>query len=529
MKLHGFCFRTYFIFPFFLPLIVSLSCIERDNPWDPYNGCHPVEELPVLRERYRQSLDSILVRIQPLSDWVDSTEQSFFNRRDRNEEAFSRNIKIDDTVCAYRTYNDSIIAAYNEHLDCSQVGEPKNIIQRLSGMLPVSSIGDHIEERVTSLDMLHMRADSVIAEARSKCPKNDVLSPVLVDSVTTLFDSLHTSWQTFDVTVKRYQEWVLDTNAIIDSVNSAWQSLNESINGFILFCRYDPLTDTAEMQTAIDSAVAGDSIIIASGEFHINDFLLFEQGSDSAWIYFIGDPTQRTEIHSARVEVSGCSNIRFENMVFSEMGNGNGVQLLSGTDSVTFINCIFTDDTSYGLNANDCPDLHLHLENCRFTFNGKADADDIASRGGIRISRSGKITATNILVAQNFGHGIDIVESNISITNGTISDNVLDGIQFTSPAANRDTLIATSTLFTFNGRNGITRNDENTIQDVFIKDRDNYFFGNTQKPLEANSITIEANTPISSADPHFIDRDDGDYRIGESSELYTTGIGFQYP
>ena len=47
--------------------------------------------------------------------------------------------------------------------------------------------------------------------------------------------------------------------------------------------------------------------------------------------------------------------------------------------------------------------------------------------------------------------------------------------------------------------------------------------------MDGDEDIVNDNSPFISTDPMFVDKENGNYRIGDQSELYGTGIGYQYP
>ncbi len=510
-----------------------LFCIDRDNPWDPYNGCNPYEELPKLQGDYKSWIEALMDSLTLYNDSVFQWSRlGFTNRINGNNGLQNNNLANLNQMDSIRGINEQIDKRNSTAGSCDSM-ESKLLISPdfpdlLSRIYPFNT--NAIDSYLQTLQNGKKSIEALIDEAQQKCPKMTVLSAGYSDSVLAFFPLNEDQWTSLINGGTIFNAQVDSANKIIDSINRVARFL-DSITGFfndsLKRCQLPWIDDTAGIQQRIDSILPGGTIALRMDSVHIKDFYFKGKGASGKTAVIMGNPLTKTIISSNRVHIDSSSmNIRFENLIFTDNSDNVGAQVTNYADNIAFSNCIFRDNALYGFYADNCG--NVHIDNCVFLRNGGGKGDGI-EQGGMRISNCrGMISAVNILVARNTGFGIDITSTYVTVLHGTISDNTLHGVQYVGPTSTGQ-FQSDSSIFSFNGQYGLYRNDQQTTRDIWVAaDHDNWFFANGSGALGGDPKMIIDN-PLQSADPMFIDRENGNFHIGPASPLYGRAIGYQYP
>jgi hypothetical protein len=505
--------------------------------WDPYNGCHPTEELPEIQELYKSQLENGLKKINALDEKVSAYTGSFENTQQRNEDLIlPGNKSTSDSIDEIIEANSATMQQNNLLGDCILARQRKLIYpDSLNKMVSVGYLKDQVISAIDSLGKNRQSIDTIISEAQNACPKRIVLSKAYIDTVFTEYNVKETQWNTLSGDLSVYAARVESYNKYADSTNRFYKSHDSTskyYNDSIHFCSLARIYDPVVFKKLIDSIQPGDTIPIDTSIITLDDFKIENKGSpDGEWIVILGNPATKTEIRSRGREVAGSKKIRFQNIIFSNCDSGVGMRVREKSDNIMFVNCEFSGNFGHGFEAESS--RNVYLENCLFLHNGKGDTaiDDTHTShySGLRISLCDQnITARNILVAHNSGRGIDINKSQVSISHATIADNVLDGIYYTG-GAYEGTFTAESSIFCYNKRHGIYRSNETTLIDMFVTAADgNRFYLNDSGAMAGNQQNVTENEPFSEVNPMFFDKENDNYRIRPESELFEKGIGYQY-
>ncbi len=503
------------------------SCIQRDNEWDPINGCHPME-VPDMREKFIREIDALVNATNRLTDSIKVIRKKFHLLIDTNTVRQQQNSLVLKLIDSLILLNNKIEETNSLRRDCDSMvlKIPISI-----GSFDLFTMEYMILDSSGIAEILKLKENifAVIARARDTCPKREVLSVEYVDSINRFFGQ----WDIILDSIKQYNNRMLDYNSSFkpDSIRQAISVENSCIaqyNDSIELCCLDWIEDTTGIQQTIDSIKPGETIAIGLDSIHIPDGLIKRKGETGVWTIIRGKPSKKTIITSPRMQVDSSFNIKFVDIIFTDMGNNIGVRVINNSDSIVFSRCIFRDNSEKGMEASKC--RNLIIESCEFVCNGNSADSTGIGLGGLRISECrNSIVLENILVARNFGVGIEINKSFVSLWGGTISDNTLDGVRYMGPEGT-GSFVSKSSIFSFNKGYGVFRNNENTTLDIFVSsDKGNRFFGNGAGDLGGDPGMVERNQPVENIDPMFADRNSGDYRISEKSPLYGKNIGYRYP
>lgn len=511
--------------------LLLFSCIKRDNWWDPYFGCHPLEELPLLREAYTNSILQELRTCDEVHLKYPEFQASLLSVKNVNALQIEQNKKITDSLLIILARNDTIGQQNILRTQCADAllkfPVPKTPLYRLTKKNPEPE-----SQLLKIIVAQKWKIDSIITVAKNACGTQVVLANEFTDSVQHLVAAYKTEWEGVLGLINGYYNETLMANRYVDSMNNLFDRnavLVESYNDSISFCQLDKLNDTALIVEKLATIRPGESLVFAADTVKLHEFQIKARGSmnlDSGRILIRGKPTGTVLQIANGCEVANSSRIQFVNIVFSGTGNGVGIRVRQNCDSILFFNCQFVNNRGYGLEIDHSS--NIIIENCRILHNGdSAESGTPSGKGGARISESGIVNLRNVLVAKNGPFGIDINKAPVDLFRCTVSDNTYDGVRYTGEA-NNGGVTATYTLFCYHSRTAVYRNDENVLQDVHVEySFYNRFFGNT-KNIDGDPFNIVANGTLSGTDPKFTDRFNDDYRIGVTSELFGKNIGYHY-
>ncbi|MBN1576008.1 MAG: right-handed parallel beta-helix repeat-containing protein [Chitinispirillaceae bacterium] len=514
-----------------------LFCIERNNPNDPCNWVEEAEkekkEEVARCSTFYYEINNVINDTTRLSVDHNSLMREASNNFDSiktiNYSIQTKNNIVWDSIFVIDSINRQIEEG-NRNIDCNFAIMKKSMSPKeLSQMLAIVEIGSLLSE----IESVEQRFHSLVADsANQKCP-DTVFTEGYRGTIEAFFDLYKTELSAMDDSISSYKTRIDSSNRIIDSLNReihGRDSLTDAYNDSLRLCRLPWIEDTAEIQQRIDSIVPGDTIALGVDSVHIVNFRFVEKGTPGLWTVIIGDPSnlsKKTTISaSGEVFIESSSNIKFVNLIFDDIDNGVGARIGADADDITFSHCIFRNNYNKGIDAAEC--RNVTIDNCLFLHNGDSSTDTIEG-AGIRIADCrDTIAIVNSLFAHNTGIGIDIHRSDVTIRNCTISDNSIDGTRYTGNTYN-GYFVSYSSLFTFNGRYGIFRENEETTRDVFIAaEGGNRFFGNISGEMGGDPVITEDNKPFINVDPMFVDRANDNFRIGAGSPLFGMGIGYRY-
>ncbi len=362
---------------------------------------------------------------------------------------------------------------------------------------------------------------SVVEEGAQECPPRGIFHPGFRDSLYSFVDSLSEVLNSvYNVVLSQEHRQhnknlnlIFPLNREIIAANLDIDHYNDSIRYISSVRRHEFVKTSPELQKSITDAVAGDTIVIDTGSYHLH--LRFQNsGMDDNPIVVIGAPFGRTVIDSSDAVISDCSNIRFYNMVFTR-SMVSGFKVESHCRQIYFENCVFSHNNEFGL---DIVESGVELKECQIYKN---KGSGMRIQGALEIDYPFK--AENILVTHNGGHGINTVSATVLVSNATISHNGLDGVRFEVP--DRSVTLMRSCV-TFNRRFGVRRGYADPQEGFFLTPFTN-FFGNANGVMWADPKIIRLNKPFTMVDPEYVSAEENDFRI-ESQYLLFEKIGYRY-
>lgn len=500
----------------FLPLL-CITCIERNNPWDPANGC-PEEVKAGYRQGYASEIEEHRNKIMTLSLKLDSYTDSFSSNDEQIKRVLQRNVTIKNTESLIRSFNDSI-ENYNKNVDCISFVLKRQFafVDTINQLNPVGikMIMDSFE-----IDSLHI--SSIIADGNVKCQPLGIYTKNQFDSIIAPLNIFLSKLDSIINQENDFNNKWLDTNNSIRNYNQGIYSQNEKISAYndsiqveMFFCHKNPIVNVDTLKERIGKIGPGDTLILAAGSFSNNQLNFSEKGDHSKPIVLIGSPGMETILESMHIYIENCRNIKFENLIIQNSKN-SGVKIEHQSDRITFTNCIFRGNKVYGIDATDAS---VSLINCQVQHNDS---------GGIRISGNGidnnLLYMDNVVISHNNNDGVHVISCNVIMYNSTISDNQFDGVKLVSF---NKTANFSNSIFSFNGQNGINRIPSDGENGFFFTSNSD-FFQNSKNDINADSIYLKGNIPYRKDDPVFTDRVQDNYRIMPSSKLYASKIGYQY-
>ncbi len=508
--------RLISIILIFLPFLF-ITCIERNNPWDPANGC-PEEVSAGYRQSYASQIEVHRKNIMIRSSKIDSYIDSFSSNIEQVEQVLQRNIATRNTESAIKSFNDSI-EKYNKNVDCFSFVLKKQFtfIDTINLLNPVG-----IKVLIDSFKIDSLNISSIIADGNEKCQPLGIYTKKQADSI---FEPLKIflSKQNSIIELENFNNnKYLDTNNSIETHNHdifLWNQkvsiYNDSIKMETFFCQKNPIINVDTLKERIKKTVPGDTLLLAAGSFSNSQLNFSEMGEYGKPIVLIGSPGMETILESMYIYIENSRNIKFVNIIIQNSKN-SGVKIEHQSDSITFSNCIFRSNKVYGIDATDAS---ISLINCQVQHN---------DTGGIRISGNGKdnnrLYMDNVLVSHNNNDGVHVISCDVIMYNSTVSDNQLDGVKLVSF---NKTANFSNSIFSYNGQNGINRIPSDGENGFFFTSNSD-FFQNSKNDIFADSVYLRGNIPYRNDDPVFTDRIQDNYRIMPSSKLYTSKTGFQY-
>lgn len=494
-----------------------LSCIERNNPWDPIHGCpEPIRQ--ELFTSYKLTIDTMTNRMFSDARILDDTAAVLDSMVRLNDSVDLRNNGINLGNDSIRIVNDSV-ESHNRRADSSEALLFKSHYDTL-GYYFEKKFSENVLGGIDRFSQDSSSVVQVIQSGMAECPPRGIFPSHFPDSLYLLLDSLSSVFNAVHDAVERQEHLqhnrnlnlIYPLNREIIAANAYIDHYNDSIRYVSSIRRHEVIRTSSGLQNSITDAVAGDTLVVDTGKYQLS-FRFTSGGTEDDPIVVIGTPFGRTVIDSSDAVISEFSNIRFYNMVFTR-GDVSGFKVEAHCSQIYFENCVFTNNRVYGLEAVESG---VELRDCQIFGNGHS---------GVRIQGAvGKdypFKAQNILVTHNGVHGLNTVSATVLISNATISHNGQDGVRFEVP--DRSVTLMRSCV-TFNGRFGVRRGYADSQEGFFLTPFTN-FFGNENGVMWADSKIIEMNNPFMIIDPEYESPQDNDFRI-TSEELLYEDIGYR--
>jgi hypothetical protein len=493
--------------------LLFLSCIKRNNDFDPINekqsasSCSGDTLLALTGD-----LSAILLRIDALATTARLKNDSLQTFDVKSKSLLESNMMIQ--------YSNGTI------FDRNQVTEAGNRLQDTTDSLKYLNLLDTLYSLQMDSSVVHNLASTFTIDSISflsfltgikiRCPDFENRIIILLDSSLAVlaYDaesirSLLASMAIMKKSIDSINLSVSDSNFAIKQVNGLINSYNDSINKIKWSTRiknFPTITQTNEdsLKALVHQAQPGDTFII-QGAINLTGNLSMHaiRGTASDHIAIIGNPiTENILSVQSGTFIDSGEYIDISN-IYIKGSSQSGLKLNNRSNNITLNSCIIEGNNGFGL---DISSSGLSITNCKIFNNGA---------GGINFVPSSPVDfslkLSNVLIVKNLGAGLTITTPNAELKNVTISHNTSDGIHIDSPT-NSYISIAKS-IISFNSGIGISRGGDDSIGTVIYSSVD--FFQNTQGNPPADISGI-----IPSIDPNFSDTLNNDYSIAPSGEFY---------
>jgi hypothetical protein len=500
-----------------LPLLSMLTCIERNNPWDPINGC-PEEYKADIRNSQSAEINLHIDNVVRLIQKIDSAQSGVVSYSQMIRDVVIKNDSLRNETARVNNFNDSVERT-NALADCNTLA-----LKKFFPLLDTISIAIASGLNETRKQFLtdSLAVISSIASGNERCLPAGIYSHAQIDSIEQPLgtfgpkaDQLMNSYHMDSLSYADSNAHIRDLNLICLSRNQAVFAYNDSVAIVKSYCGINPITADSFI-LKIPAVKPGDTLYLSADVFSMH-FTLENKGDSTKPIVFIGSPFMKTIFDSADVFISNCQNVQFKNIIFQNSKKNSGIKVQNKSSTIYFDNCIFRNNIFCGI---ECADGSVQLRDC-LIYNNR--------HSGIRISGDGSfglsLTMDNVIVTHNDSDGVNIGSATVKMDHVTISDNLLNGVRLVD--FDKQAIIK-NTIFSFNGRSGLYR--QQSIRDgmgTFLPPECD-FFGNGEKDIAADSVYLNFNVGYKTEDPGFIDRAQNNYRISPSSKLYGSETGYQY-
>jgi hypothetical protein len=294
-------------------------------------------------------------------------------------------------------------------------------------------------------------------------------------------------------------------NVGIALANDAISRYNDSLKFLKQSQRYTQIKTVADLQTAIKLAKPGDTLALLQKNFTISSggiSGLANSGTYEKPIVIMGDPSDTTVISTTTgVVLSNNNYFNFSNLTFS--GSNNSGFKVTQSNGVNLENCVFTGNKIHGIEILDCQ--KIQLTDCRIMHNAV---------NGIRVSTQpgafNQVYLDNVLVVNNDSNGIEVVNTNISAKNLTVSNNGRSGLYISDPAQN---VFIVLSLLTFNSSFGISYPFQ--LPGLTL-DNTMDIFGNAKGQVSTDSLNVYDYRKVN---PPYVDAAHGDFSIASGGTI----------
>lgn len=502
---------------------VFLSCIDRDNPFDPlnYTAVNPGE----IRQKLQPSFDSLWAKAVVLGNQLSGIRLSMA----ADSAALSQRMNELDSI----RKSNAALRALNQAYQIENT--PTTPADSLRSLLVLDTLPYFQAQAQLALirpkrndvgllrDRLLFRLDSINQAYFPVKIYNDIErtgKQLGYDSIyrigdTLLADSLR--WgQKLGADIKA---WGLENQGIL-SENMVIQKYNDSLKYVRLRGNRPLIVNADTLSKKITSLIAGDTLYLDTGVF-VGRIKINASGTAERPILIQGSPFGGTVLKGGDVangellSIDNQRNLIFRDLVFRDAKN-SGARVTSNSESIIFERCDFINNEGRGLEISSADVL---IRNCRF----------IGNRGsGIRFTSSGNPNSAqlvNVLIVHNGEYGIDGVDLKGSMGRVTIADNQVDGLKFAGTVGGFGIY---SSLIVFNSGFGINLNSAppSALENLVFSNCNVY--GNAL--ADFSQSLPPASPPLLNVDPGFISRDTTvglNYGLIPESPLKETDIGWR--
>lgn len=415
-----------------LPSWLVLSCIERNNPFDPVNS-GPWARDDLLR-RYSAVLDSLIKVEAGIGRELARFRERFQEDSTRHAGVSALNRAIRDAALRLKETNADIEARNARRPSDSLEEKALRGFQQFLEPVAISGFEEWLPRRMAAMRATLAFLDSV--NGRHHPVK--VYPDRLPDSVKAVFRRDSLEHARLSGSLAAYRGEVLVWNSEITAFNRMSAEENALIAGYNDSVRFrrslgarQPIVLVDSLQARVANAKPGDTLGLGPGIFPI-DLRILQSGTPEKPILIAGYPGRRTVLTPLRREGPGNHAMamsrkgytHFRDLVFRG-GSESAVRIVDQSSGVVFERCVFDSSQGAGLVALDS---ELDLIDCIATANRGAGL----VLGGAPTTGF-KQRLTNVLSVGNGGAGLAITSQHVTVRNATFAHNGLDGVWFDSP------------------------------------------------------------------------------------------------
>jgi|WetSurMetagenome_2_1015567.scaffolds.fasta_scaffold49700_2 hypothetical protein len=499
------------VFCIFLINIFTISCIKRNNEFDPiFKHKMTLSCTQDTLINFRGNVLGVLAH----SDLIRQEELQYKRTIFSNDSALSLLLISNDMVQISNSY----ITLENIEIDNSN--KVQNSVdslhykKTLSSLLFAPDFPTAISRSLPENYQDSIELDSLFTGMNNRCPDFEDSVKTLHDSAIAVFTdnslrllSLRASIDSIKGNIGNINVWIFDSNIIIKQKNNMVQLYNDSIHSLQWAVRIKnfPLIATGELLNQyVDQALPGDTFVIEGAlEFDGNVQFSSIRGTAYDHIAFIGNPQTENSlsIHGG-IFADSSEYIDFSNLTITG-SRGSGIKIENHSNNITFINCIIEGNERYGI---EIITSGITLTDCIIRNNGQ---------GGIKFDPRPTdcwMNLSNVLIAKNNGVGLDLTTPQANVKYVTISSNTADGIRIVSPMGSN--LSVFNSIISYNIGFGIARIDDGSTGGTLDLSA-NDFYQNSSGNFSGNISETGWNY-----DPNFSDTTNNDFSIAPWGTIF---------
>lgn len=479
-------------------LLITFVCIERNNPWDPINGC-PDDYRTEIRQK----------TIPKLENFVSDAQQSYTTLNKQLFAIDSLNAKNDSVrtlFLAMQKTRDSIFLI-NDSIESANFSNCKSMTPKLKAdtFPSFTFLTDTINVRNfrSSITDDSLKSLTQISIDNNECQPHGIYPIEFQDSIHSIFNHISRQADSLIAIIKKFNATIKDSNTqviiqhniYIQRYNLTVDRYNDSITLAMEYCNTEWISNPTDIKKKIESLKPGDTLSIDSGT-HVVEIKFSKFGDSTRPLIIQGSPFGNTTLAYPDFSIDNSQNIIIRNLTFLD-SRSRGLTIENYSSGIKLEKCTIIGSADNGLHVNNSA---VSVENCIFRNN---------ANGIFCNAPSAQIDIKNVLIVKNRNSGIECNAALLSISKATISDNENSGIHLTNQ---RSPISIVSTLLTFNAKFGLERTKDGDMSDISLYY--SVFYGNTSGDFSGDSSKIVVDVSCKHADPQFTSRDLNDYTVG---------------
>lgn len=502
----------------FCSVLTSVTCISRNNPWDPINGCPDALKADYRRD-VEESIANSILRTQNNMQRLDQFADGFTIGGQEAESLSTVNDSIRADIKRILLHNDSIRRS-NSTSACSLTNtlDTFRLLDTLKRYLPDSIAQVSEMFRFDSLLVV-----SEIEAGDNRCLPSGIFTEKqrehLCAPLSAFSNRKNSLIQIQDDYIGKYgniNSSIRQLNDSLLSLNADTKKYNDSIRAAQFFCKKNPVVNVDTLKKRPSTLKPGDTLFIGAATFSNSDFKFSNLGDSLKPIVVMGSPYMNTVFDGISFVLSASKNIIIENLVIQNAKDSSGVRMEGFCENISFRNCIIRNNVKCGIEASVS---YLDMVNCQI-YGNKQDGIYI-EKGQTAIPR---LIGFNLLIVRNGRYGIYSLNSGVKIEKTTISDNQSGGVYLNDPEE--------QTFFSFvnvsyNKNFGISKSQTQKPRGTVYFSGCN-FYENGNQNINIDSKFIESKEMPLTENPLYIDKSNMNYRISPESAIYNLFIGYQY-